>query len=422
MNRHKKLEEYRDQIRQCVKCGTCRAHCPVFSEENREATVARGKVALAEALLDGELGPDGKLGESISKCLLCGKCVQNCPNQVPVDDIMLAARREIAKRKGLSLFGRGISTVLKRPLLMKLLARAGALFSPLLFKKIQRQSGLRLRFPAPFITRDRSLPEFTGKPFRDRHPEFLAGAPDRPLVTFFTGCMINHIYPEIGESALQALRHLGMNVLIPKDQGCCGLPALCSGDGATAEKLALRNLSALTHHQPDHIVTACASCLSGLTKYMREHGGEFEQLAEKVIDINVFLVHQGLPDALQSLPVPLQTRRVTFHTPCHLRNHGILAEPRALLQAVPGIELVEMTEADSCCGLGGTFSVYHYETSKKIGSRKAEAIRNSGAELVATACPGCIMQLQDTLNHAGLQQRAVHVLELVGRAISGDNA
>jgi glycolate oxidase iron-sulfur subunit len=113
---------------------------------------------------------------------------------------------------------------------------------------------------------------------------------------------------------------------------------------------------------------------------------------------------------------------VTFHTPCHLRNHGITEEPRALLRAVPGIDLVEMANAEACCGLGGTFSVYHYETSKKIGAHKAEAVKNSAAELVATACPGCIMQLQDTLNHAGLPQKVVHVLELVGEALSASEA
>jgi glycolate oxidase iron-sulfur subunit len=422
MKKHKQLEDYRDQIRQCVKCGTCCAHCPVFAEENREAVVARGKVTLANALLNGDIEPDGQLTASISKCLLCGKCVQNCPNQVPVDDIMLAMRREIAGRKGLSLFGHGVSTVLKRPRLMNLLTRAGKLFSPLLFKRIPRRSGLRLRFPAPFITRDRSLPEFTGKPFRDRHPEFIAGNPDQPLVSFFTGCMVNFMYPQIGEGALQALRQLGLNILIPRDQGCCGLPALCSGDGATAEQLARRNLAALTRRQPDYIVTACASCFSGITKYLRELGGDFEGLADKVVDINEFLVQQGLPELLQSLAKPAETRRVTFHTPCHLRNHGIIAQPRTLLRALPGIELVEMADAESCCGLGGTFSVHHYETSRKIGSHKAEAVKNSGADLVATACPGCMMQLQDSLNHAGMPQKVVHVLELVGKAISGESA
>jgi len=422
MIRHKKLEEYREEIKQCVKCGSCCAHCPVFAEENRESVVARGKVALAGSLLKNDIGTDPQLITSISKCLLCGKCVQNCPNLVPVDDIVLAARREIAGKKGLTLFGHGVSALLKRPRLMDFLVRAGNFFSRLLFKKIPNQSGLRLRFPAPFVTRDRSLPEFSGRSFRDSHPEFIPGNPDAPLVAFFTGCMINHMYPQIGEGAIEALQQLGMNILIPKGQGCCGLPALCSGDGATAEALARQNLVALTHRKPDHIVTACASCYSGITKHVKELGDDFAQLADKVIDINVFLIQHGLDKELASLPDPPKPQRVTFHTPCHLRNHGIIDEPRALLRALPGVELVEMADAETCCGLGGTFSVYYYETSKKIGSRKAEAVKNSAADLVVTACPGCIMQLQDTLNHAGLPQKVVHVLELVGKAIHDDES
>jgi glycolate oxidase iron-sulfur subunit len=422
MVKYKTLIDYRQELKQCVKCGTCRAHCPVFGEEHRESVVARGKVSLAGSLLNDRIDADRQLTASLSQCLLCGRCVENCPNQVPVDDIVLAVRREIADRKGLTLFGHGISTVLKRPRLMHLLAQAGRLFSRLLFKKIPRHSGLRLRFPAPYIAQDRSLPEFAAKPFRDRHPEFIPGDPEKPLVAFFTGCMIHFMYPQIGEGVLKALRELGMNILIPKDQGCCGLPALCSGDGHTAGKLAERNLAALTGRSPDHIVTACASCFSGLTKHYRDLGPDFEGLAGRVVDIHEFLLRQGMNERLAALPRLPQMRPVTYHVPCHLRNHGILEPPRDLLRALPGFELVEMANADACCGLGGTFSVYHYETSKKIGSHKAEAVSDSAAELVATACPGCIMQLQDTLNHAGLPQKVVHVLELVGEALSAKNA
>ncbi len=105
--------------------------------------------------------------------------------------------------------------------------------------------------------------------------------------------------------------------------------------------------------------------------------------------------------------------RVTYHDPCHLRTQGITKEPRRILAALPQVEFVEMANAGTCCGLGGTYSVYHYETSKQIGAKKAAAIAASGAALVATDCPGCIMQLQDSINHAGGRQRAVHILELL---------
>ncbi len=418
LDRHKTLADYRPQIEQCVKCGVCRAHCPVFTEEGRETTVARGKLTLAQALLDGDIEADPLVADSLSKCLLCGKCVRYCPNLVPVDDIVLAARRELNRRRGPSLFGRSLSALLRRPRLMQWLATSVRLSTRLLLRRIPLQSGLRLRFPLPFIDRQRSLPAFPRQSFRHSHPEFIAGDPDRPLVALFSGCMINYLYPQIGVAALQSLAALGFNVVIPKGQGCCGLPALSAGDGVTASELAERNLRAFSGHSPEHIVTLCASCHSGLTRLFRNLGPEYEAFSERVIDIHRLLVDQGLVEKLQALPQPGRRTRVTLHTPCHLRNSGQDAFPEQLLDALPTIERVPMHKATACCGLGGTFSVHHYQTSRQLGRIKAEAIKESGAEQVTTACPGCIMQLQDSLDQAGLPQRACHVLELVGQALT----
>jgi glycolate oxidase iron-sulfur subunit len=413
MSRHKKLAEFEEQIHQCVKCGACQAHCAVFAEHKRESTVARGKVALAQALLDKELPLDARFVADMSKCLLCGSCHDKCPNLVPTDEIVMAARREIAERQGLTSFGKVVGTVLKNPALMKWGAKGAKRFSKLLFKKMPEGSGLRLRFPAPYISRDRLIPPVADRPFRDSQPEFIPGAPGQPVVAFFTGCMVHHMYPQIGEALLKILRFLQIGVRIPADQGCCGLPALSAGDGATVEELAERNLAAFARQPADAIVTACASCNVGMGKHFGGLGERQAQLAAQVTDILVFLAKQGLAEKLTALPKKAERRRVTYHDPCHLRTQGITKEPRALLRALPGIDFVEMEGADRCCGLGGTFSVYHYATSKKIGARKAAGIEKSGAELVASACPGCMLQLQDTIHHAGLPQKVIHVLELI---------
>jgi glycolate oxidase iron-sulfur subunit len=376
MAKNKELKDYREEIEQCVMCGTCRAHCPVF-----------------------------------------GSCHAQCPNKVPTEEIVAATRREIAKRKGLSTFGKGVTTVLKNQGLMKALVKGGSAFSALLFKKLPDDSGLRLRFPAPFISRDRTLPNLTAEPFRDRHPEFIPGDKDQPTIIFFTGCAINYMYPEIGEAMLKTLRFLGINIIIPKDQGCCGLPAVSAGDGETVEKLAEQNLSALSAHPADWIVTACASCNAGIGEIYAKLGEEFGPMTAKVKDIFVFLIEQGFADKLAELPAPEETVRVTYHDPCHLRTQGITREPRQILEALPQVEYIEMEDAGTCCGMGGTYSVYHYETSKKIGAKKAGHIEESGADFVATDCPGCIMQLQDNINHAGGKQKAVHILDLVAACL-----
>ena len=418
MSKLKKLEDFREEIEQCVKCGACRAHCPVFGAEKHEGRVARGKVALAHSLLEGQVDLEAKVLEDMSQCLLCGSCCAQCPNKVPTDDIVAAARRRIAEERGLSSFGKGVAAVLGRPKLMNTLARTGGALSSLLFKKLPENSGLRLRFPAPYLDRDRTLPPIAAKPFREQHPEIIPGKEGAPTVAFFTGCGINYMYPQIGEVFLKTLKFLGVTIVIPKDQACCGLPAVSAGAGEVVEQLAEQNLAALNRHPVDYVVTACATCNAGLGKIYGEMGGDFEKLAAKTKDIFVFLVEQGFPEKLAALPKTVQRTRVTYHDPCHLRTRGITKEPRLILKALPQVDFVEMTGAGTCCGLGGTYSVYHYDTSKKIGAKKAANIEASGAERVATDCPGCIMQLQDSLNHAGQHQKAVHLLELVDEALS----
>ena len=417
MAKLKSLEDFRDEIDQCVKCGGCRAYCPAFGAEKHEGRVARGKIALADALLKGEVDLEEKFLLDMSQCLLCGSCYSQCPNKVHTEDIVAATRREIANRKGLSTFGTGVGTILKHPKAMNLLAKAGGAMSKLLFKKIPEQSGLRLRFPAPFITADRTLPPVTAKPFRERCPESIPGKADMPTVLFFTGCGINYMYPETGEALLKALRFIGVNVIVPKSQVCCGLPAVSAGAAKTVESLAEENLTVFEQHSYDYIVTACASCHSGITQIYSGMGEEFASYQDKVMDIFVFLVKYGFAEKLAELPKAAEQIRVTYHDPCHLRNHGITKEPRAILKALPQVDFIEMEDAGTCCGLGGTYSVYHYDTSKKIGAKKAGHITASGAELVATDCPGCIMQLQDSINHADEKQRAVHILDLVAEAL-----
>ncbi|SHJ07378.1 glycolate oxidase iron-sulfur subunit [Malonomonas rubra DSM 5091] len=417
MAKLKQLEDYREEIDQCVKCGCCRAHCPAFGAVKHEGRVARGKIALADALLKGDVEMEERFLLDMSQCLLCGSCYSQCPNKVPTEEIVAATRLKIAEKKGLSTFGKGVATVLKHQGLMDFGAKAGGKLSSLLFKKLPEDSGMQLRFPAPFVTKDRTLPPITAKPFRDRHPEFIEGEKDKPTVLFFTGCGINYMYPESGDAMIRALKFLGINIIIPKDQNCCGLPAVSAGAAETVETLAEKNQKVFAKHNYDYIVTACASCNSGLKNVYPGMGDEFADYPEKVKDIFVFLVEQGFADKLDELPKAAQRIKVTYHDPCHLRNHGVTKEPRAILKALPQVEYVEMENAGSCCGLGGTYSVYHYDTAKQIGAKKANFINESGAELVATDCPGCIMQLQDSINHAGGKQKILHILDLVADAL-----
>jgi glycolate oxidase iron-sulfur subunit len=414
--KNKNLQDFEKVIRECVKCGVCQAHCPTYQVIKKEGAVARGKIALAAALLDGEAGLEEHLQQDISMCLMCGSCVNKCPNKVPTPEIVGAIRRQITDNQGLSLIGRGVSTLLGSPLLMKTLSKGGAMLSPLVLKKVPESSGLRLRFPTS-VMKDRTVPKIAFRNLFDRVPEFIQGRPEKPLVGFFAGCSITYAYPEIGEVMVAILQRMGYSVYVPRSQQCCGIPALSSGNGRLVERLAETNVGAFSQKDVQCIITACASCNGGISEYYRTMKADYANFTGKAIDFSVFLKKAGLFEELAGMEKWPERVKVTYHDPCHLKIQGITREPRELLRALPNVDFVEMDSASTCCGLGGTFSVYHYEASKAIGARKVQGLRESEAELIATACPGCIMQLQDIINHAGLPVRAVHVLALVAEAL-----
>ncbi len=418
------LQRVEQELKKCVKCGACRANCPAFTAFQREPAVARGKVALAQHILKGDITLDDETYAAMSKCLLCGSCVEKCPNEVPTDEIVIAARESLAAQRGLTTFHQAVGRVIKNRKMMNFGALAAAILGPLFFRKVPQNAGLRLRFPMPFIGNKRHIPKIARKPFISRHPEILPGEPGKPRVLFFVGCMTNFVYTEIGEAALALFRHLGCTVIIPKEQQCCGLPGMSGGDLNTVRELAELNLAAIEKHQADYIMTACATCGGALHKFYpavvgRRHpelAARLKAVAEKTVDAAELLRKLGLN--------PLETGagdslKITYHDPCHLRTRSITSQPRELLKGTPGVEFVEMEGADRCCGLGGTFNVYHYGSSMTINEAKSLAIAKSGAEAVATGCPGCMMQLSDGLKQHGQQTRVMHTLEVIARKVLG---
>ncbi|MCG8551278.1 MAG: (Fe-S)-binding protein [Desulfobacterales bacterium] len=415
----KDLEKYRAWSQACVKCGACRATCPVFKAENTEGGVARGKITLAQAMMDGEVFAEERLVHDLSQCLLCGSCTNLCPNQVPTHEIVAAARRQVAREKGLSGFGKGVAALLTHKKSMGWMSKAGELASRLLCRQIPETSGLRLRFPVPGIPRERTFPKPSFTPFLNREIRQTVSPSTGPRVLFFTGCGINYLYPEIGECLVRLLNFTGIHVALTDEQVCCGLPALSAGAGDAVDTLAQRNFKALKPHAFDYVLTACASCHGALAGLYPTLGDDYQVFAEKTRDVMDFLMDMDLAGRLAGLPRSKAPVKATYHDPCHLRNHGLTQAPRQLLSALPQVDFVEMADAATCCGLGGTFSVHHYETSQKIGDQKAAHVAQSGAQIVATACPGCMIQLRDSLNRQNVPARVVHLLELVCRALPG---
>ncbi len=415
----KRIEEY---LKKCVKCGACRANCPAFAVFGRETSVARGKIALAQHLLKDDIELDEQTYQAMSKCLLCGSCVEKCPNGVPTDEIIIAVREALAKKRGLTTFHMAVGQVIKNRTVMKVGAKMAALLGPLFFKKVPETSGLRLRFPAPFVGNRRYIPALAKKTFLESYPEVIPGDPGKPRIVFFVGCMTNFVYTGVGEAAIKLFRHLGCTVIIPKGQQCCGLPAMSGGDINTVRELAEKNLQEMEKYEADYVMSACATCGGALHRFYPlvvgkrnpELKARLEALAAKTVDASQLLEKLGLDSSETGSGDKL---RITYHDPCHLRTRGLTSQPRNLLKKAGGIELVEMEGADRCCGLGGTFNVYHYESSMTINEAKSRAIIDTASEVVATGCPGCMMQLSDGLKQAGSVVEVVHTLELLARKL-----
>jgi glycolate oxidase iron-sulfur subunit len=378
-------------------------------------------VTLAKAVLSGTIKADGRTYTDMSNCLLCGNCVQKCPNDVPTDEIVVAVRETLAKKRGLTSFHLLVRHALKNRWLMKLGACFGAIMSPYVFRKVPGSSGLRLRFPVPlpFVGGKRAFPKIAAKPFMSRHPEVVRGEEDKPRVLFFVGCMINFIYPQVGDALIKLLKRLGCTVIIPQDQQCCGLPTMSGGDIKTFGELAERNLTALENFEADYIVTACASCGGALHGYYPNIIGKaYPELAERcnaiaAKSLDAVALLQKLGYTPEDATYTDSNATVTYHDPCHLRRLNSTKGPREMLRSIPGIEFVEMEGADACCGLGGTFNVYHYETSMAINSHKSNSIAKSGADTVLTGCPGCMLQLTDGLMQNGIDSKVQHILEII---------
>jgi glycolate oxidase iron-sulfur subunit len=305
---------------------------------------------------------------------------------------------------------------------MKMGAKMASILGPLFFKKVPENSGLRLRFPMPFVGNKRFIPKIAKASFIENHPEVIPGEPGKPRIAFFVGCMTNFVYTDVGEAALALFRHLGCTIIIPKGQQCCGLPGMSGGDIATVRDLAEKNLAEFEKYEVDYVMSACATCGGALHrlyplvvgKRNPELRERLEALAKKTVDASQLLRQLGLDPADTGTGEPI---KVTYHDPCHLRTRGVIKQPRELLQGTPGVELIEMAGADKCCGLGGTFNVYHYESSMTINDGKSEAIVATGAQVVATGCPGCMMQLSDGLKQHGSSVEVVHTLQLLARKL-----
>jgi len=418
------LMELDDQMAACMKCGMCQSVCPVFSETMLEADVTRGKITLLEHLGREMIKDPRQVSAKLNRCLLCGSCEANCPSGVKIMDIFMKARVIATSYKGLSsgkkLVFRGL---LKHPGLFNLLTEMSAKLQGS-FTTIENEAAntASCGILSPLIGK-RHLTLLNKRPFRKDYPFLNTERGSSGLkAAFFTGCLVDKLYPNIGHAAVKVLKHHETGIFIPEGQGCCGIPALASGDIETFRDLVKMNIEVFEKGDFDYLITPCATCTSVIKKTWlkmlkdddKELYEKVQVLASRTMDISQFLVDKV------GLKINDKTgikKSVTYHDPCHLdKSLGITSQPRKLISASSS-ELKEMNEANRCCGCGGTFNLYHYDISKKIGERKGENIRASKADIVATSCPACMMQINDMISQSGGGIDIRHVIEVYADSI-----
>ncbi|MEW6524660.1 MAG: (Fe-S)-binding protein [Bacillota bacterium] len=404
--------ELRRQIALCSRCGTCRAHCPVFGELLEERAVARGKVQAVAALGRRELAATKEIREFFDLCLLCETCEAGCPNGVEVHSLVQAAREEMARARGVGIGGLVLG-VLASARRLEAAARLLRFYQWTGAQALARRSGLLRALPGQVGPREDLVPPVELPTLARRYPGVIrpAGRP-RFRVAYFTGCMSQAVMTGTGTAVIEMLLLCRAEVVLPP-QACCALAIWASGQSRSARRMAEAHIGNFLATGADAIITGCGSCGHMLQRYGElcntQKAGEF---SSKVVDVSAFLYQAGLPEP--DVPVSLC---ITFHDSCHLRRGmGVWEEPRRLLHRIPGLVLAEMDEPDRCCGGGGAFVITHYEVARRIGRRKAKAIQATGAQAVVTGCPGCRVQLSHALRIHQHPLPVYHPVDLLARS------
>ncbi len=420
------IKELEDQLVACMRCGMCQAVCPLYAETGRESDVARGKLALLDGLRQEMFDDPNGVSERLNKCLLCGSCAANCPSGVNVLEIFIKARTILTGFKGLSpakkLVLRGM---LSRPELFNYLMEWAPKLQNLFTKPASTAIGTSCaRFVSPLLGY-RHFKPIASTPYHSSVPELDTPAGSAGIkVAFYVGCLIDKIFPHIAEAVVDVLDYHGIGIFMPPDQGCCGIPAVSSGDFETFQRLVQHNLRLFGDNDFDYLVTACATCTSTIKKIwplLAQHNSGLDEaqvasIARRTIDINQLLAPRI--DTQTTRGEATETVAVTYHDPCHLKKSlGVTLEPRALIQANPAYRLIEMAKADRCCGLGGSFNLQYYDLSAKIGRLKRDHIKASGCSVVATSCPACMLQISDMLSQSGDNIRVKHPVEIYRESI-----
>ncbi len=396
----------------CVHCGLCLAACPTYLELGTEADSPRGRIHLLRALEEGRLAPGAEVRRHLDLCLGCRACETACPSGVEYGALIETARPRIERH-------RPAPARLARRTLAAVFARRGP--RTLVFVAARAVAGapglaaLARRLQSPLLASVASLPRRAVR----RAPE--VSEPEgraRGTALLVTGCVADTLFSATNAATAALLQRAGVRVLAPRAQGCCGAVALHLGVEEAARRAAARLVALAASPAVDWVVTNAAGCGALVREYERllPEDPRAAAVAAKARDALALLAALGLPP-----PEPVRPRTVAVHDPCHLAHgQGVRAEVRALLAAVPGLRLVPLAESDVCCGSAGTYNLTERAMAARLLARKLDRVAASGAEVVAAANPGCLLQIRAGALLRGLPVAVEHPIDLLAAAHLGE--
>lgn len=409
----------------CVQCGLCLPACPTYRETYREQSSPRGRVHLMKAVYEGVIDVlDRHFVDQMGECLGCQACEAVCPSGVEYGRILEASRAQIeAAREERGDISRR-EQILRRfvfggifvhPSLFRAICGAAGFYQRTGMQRALRASGLLQRLGLAAL--EQQLPPMSRRVFSPKDQIFPAIGEPRGRAGFLSGCIMQTAFAETDRASVRVLQQNGWEVVAPSRQGCCGALNAHAGDLSGARALAKRNIAAFESAGVDVIAVSAAGCGAALKQYGHLLGDDpawadrATALSARTKDITEILAASPLRGVLGAIDAT-----VTFQDPCHLAHaQRILDPPRRLLRAIPGLRLIEMTESSLCCGSAGIYSVTHPAMSRSLRERKLDHALATGAEIIVSANPGCVIQLRSGLSgRAAVQVR--HVVELLDLA------
>ena len=421
----------------CVHCGLCLSACPTYVETRLETESPRGRIALMKAVHEGRAGISERLVSHWELCLQCRACEAVCPSGVPYGRLMEHTRAQVQDNGLQSPELSRLSRLFLRAALphngrLRLAGHLMRIYQRWGLQRLVRKSDLLRWLPGGLHEMEEQMPVMGRRFFGLRRQVYPAQGQRRMTVGLLSGCVMPMMQGDAMRAAVRVLQRNGCDVAVPPAQGCCGALNLHAGDLELGRQLARRNIDAFRAAGVDIIVTASAGCGSSMKEYgdlLRDdpdYADAAAEFAAKTRDITEFLA--GLPLDPPGAELPW---RVTMQDPCHLAHaQRITDAPRQVLRSIPGLQLTEMAESSLCCGSAGFYSLIQRDMSQRLQRRKIGNALDTGANIIASANPGCMAQLEQGLRNAGAasdaedkppQMRVMHVVEILDAAYQGES-